>query len=38
MKTENINLTYLDEFVDDKYGKVFPPKEKKFDRGFDVLK
>jgi DNA-binding XRE family transcriptional regulator len=38
MKTKNKNLTSLDEFIDEQYGKPGTPKREKFERGFEVFK
>lgn len=38
MKTKNKNLTSLDEFVEDKYGKLGSSKREIFERGFEVFK
>ena len=38
MKIKNKNLTTLDEYVEDKYGKLGTPKREKFERGFEVFK
>ena len=38
MKTKNKNLTSLDEYVEDKYGKLGSSKREKFERGFEVFK
>ncbi len=37
MKTNN-NLTSLDEFIDDKYGKLGTPKRDTFEKGFEAFK
>lgn len=37
MKKKN-NLTSLDAFIDDKYGKVGNPKRDAFEKGFEAFK
>ena len=38
MKTKNKNLTSLDEFIDNQYGKPGTSKREIFERGFEVFK
>ena len=38
MKTRNKNLKSLDEFIEDKYGKIGTPKREKFEAGFESFK
>lgn len=38
MKTKNKNLTSINEFIEEKYGKPSYPKREKFERGFEVFK
>jgi DNA-binding XRE family transcriptional regulator len=38
MKMKNKNLTSLDEFVEDKYGKLGSSKREIFERVFEVFK
>lgn len=35
---ENNNLTSLDAFIDDKYGKAGNPKRDAFEKGFEAFK
>ena len=38
MKTKNKNLTTLDGYIQDKYGKAGTPRREKFERGFEIFK
>ena len=38
MKTKNKNLTSIDEFIKNQYGKVGTVKKRKFERYFEVFK